>query len=306
MRRGASLVANYIEALTPELSAATAAIERPLEGKAQANLYCSWQQHRAFHTHMDTHDVFVLHITGEKDWNIYEGRLDNPIANEAFKDLGDDFSDKNCGKVALKLTLRPGDFLYLPRGQYHDAMASTEACIHLTIGISRIIGHDMLDILFKRAIDESPFRGDFPVPTGDPARDRAAYRAHITKLTKVLTDITSGEQFLDDMTIFRENFKCTRGGFDLPGDVLAGGKEKIEFALTSDDFAIVERDGRNKLQGPRGAAPIPADIESAVCWVVERRRFTRAELAAAFPAMSEASREKFLGDLSSMRVIGPA
>jgi len=143
-------------------------------------------------------------------------------------------------------------------------------------------------------------------PTGDRVRDREAYRAHIARLTKALTDITSGEQFLDDMTTFRENFKCVRGGFDLPGDVIAGGKEKIEFALTSDDFAIVKTDGRNNLRGPKGATPIPANIESAVCWVVERRRFSRAELAEAFPAMSESSREKFLGDLSSMRVIGPA
>ncbi len=304
LRRGASLVVNYIDTLTPEMAAVADAIEGRLGGKSQSNLYCSWQQHQAFDTHMDTHDVFALHIAGEKDWRLYEGRLDNAIAHDMFKSLDHEFHQKNCGEVQTALTLRPGDFLYIPRGQYHDALASSDACIHLTFGVTRIIGYDLLNMVFNHAMADSGFRTNFPLPNADPAADRGAVRQHIETLADRLVDIVRSDAVLDDMVRYREAFKYWRGGFDLPGDAIAE-TAAVGFALTSDDFSIVRANGRTGLKSPRGVLPIPAGIEDAVTWVVGRQRFTRAELAAAFSDMSDAGREKLLADLSSMRVIGP-
>ena len=306
MRRGASLVVNYIDTLTPELAAVANAVEGALGGKSQSNLYCSWQQHRAFDTHMDTHDVFALHIAGEKDWNIYEGRLDNPIAHEMFTGLDRAYHEAHRGAIETQLTLRPGDFLYLPRGKYHDALASSSACIHLTFGVTRIIGYDLLNLLFNHAMTKGAFRANFPLLAGDPAADRAAVRRHIAGLAGTLDEVLRSDGVLDDMMRYREHFKFNRGGFDLPGDVLGSDTDSVGFALTAGDFSIVRANGRTGLKGPRGAIPIPDDIAAAVSWVVDRKRFTRAELAAAFPQMPDAGREKLLGDLSSMRVIGPA
>lgn len=305
MQRGASLVLNYIDTLTPELAAVANALETRLQAKTQSNLYCSWQQHRAFDTHMDTHDVFALHIVGEKDWNVYEGRLDNAIATPEARNPEPGFVDSHKGAVAMKLTLRPGDFLYIPRGQYHDALASSAACIHLTFGVTRVIGYNLLEALFIHAMKDSAFRANFPVLTGDAAADRAALRSHIGDLADRLDSIARTDAVLDDMLAFCQAFKYRRGGFDLPGDVVAGDSGAVGFALTSDDFAIIRSNGRVGLKGPKGTAPIPAGIEEPVSWIVDRGRFTRAELSAAFPQMSEAGREKLLGDLSSMRVIGP-
>ncbi len=64
LRRGASLVANDIDTLWPGTAAAADALERRLGGKVQSNLYCSWNQHQAFDTHFDTHDIFALHCAG--------------------------------------------------------------------------------------------------------------------------------------------------------------------------------------------------------------------------------------------------
>lgn len=306
MRRGASLVLNAIDTLSPEMAAVANAVEQALGGKSQSNLYCSLQQRRAFDTHMDTHDVFALHVAGEKDWNIYEGRLDQPIAHDMFKSLDRDFHMAHCGEIASKLTLRPGDFLYLPRGQYHDALASSEACIHLTIGVTRIIGHDLLNLLFNHAMADSAFRAAFPLLNDSPDTDRAAVRDHIARLTDTLSDILRSDVVLDDMMRYRETFKYYRGGFSLPDDVTGSESTTVEFALTSDDFSIVHIKGKIGIKGPRGAIPIPAEIADEVRWVVETGRFSRAELAAAFPKLAEAAREKLLGDLSSMRVIGPA
>jgi ribosomal protein L16 Arg81 hydroxylase len=303
LRRGASLVVNSIDTLSPELRAVADALETRLEGKVQSNLYCSWQQRRAFDAHMDTHDVFAIHVAGEKDWNIYEGHLDNPIATPEYRSPDPAFVERHRGKIERQLTLRPGDFLYIPRGKYHDALASSEACIHLTFGVTRVIGFDLMELLFNHAMLDSAFRTNFPLRTGDPATDRAATRAHIETLALRLTNIASSDAVLDKMMYHRNTFHDPRGGYDLPGDVIGGARQAVAFALTSDDFAMVTNAGRTGLKGPRGAIPIPAGIEAAVRWVVDRKRFTRRDLAAAFPDMPEASLDKLIGDLLVMKIL---
>ena len=134
LRRGASLVANDVDTLWPGTAAAANALEQRLGGRAQSNLYCSWAQHQAFDTHFDTHEVFALHVAGEKVWRIFEGRLDNPIASEDFKSHGPEYHDAHRGAVTAEVTMQPGDLLYIPRGQYHDALASSDGAIHLSFG----------------------------------------------------------------------------------------------------------------------------------------------------------------------------
>jgi ribosomal protein L16 Arg81 hydroxylase len=73
--RGASVVMNDVDSLTPGLAGVSAALEGAGLGKAQANVYISWQSHKAFHAHYDTHDVWAVQVEGEKTWNIWEGRM---------------------------------------------------------------------------------------------------------------------------------------------------------------------------------------------------------------------------------------
>ena len=83
--RGASLVANDVDALTPGMAAVAGALESALNATAQANVYGSKRQRRAFDSHFDTHDVYALHVEGEKTWRIYETQAEAPIAHPRFK-----------------------------------------------------------------------------------------------------------------------------------------------------------------------------------------------------------------------------
>ena len=104
-------------------------------GKCQANLYFSMQSHQAFAPHYDTHDVFALHCEGEKVWNIYENFEQDPINHPIFKNSLDERTKKS-GKIIDQVLLKPGDLLYLPRGQFHDALASKNGAIHIAFGIT--------------------------------------------------------------------------------------------------------------------------------------------------------------------------
>ncbi|MBV8165212.1 MAG: hypothetical protein JO021_00375, partial [Alphaproteobacteria bacterium] len=171
--RGASVLLNDIDALSPGLRAVSDLIEGALGGRLQINLYCSWRERQAFPSHFDTHDVFALHIAGQKRWTIYRGRSDQPVDHPVWKTLGQPHHERTKGDVLMVADLAPGDVLYLPRGQYHDALATGEAAIHLAVGVNEPIGLDVVSLLFEAAVHGDPlFRTRLP-PTGDgPALSR--------------------------------------------------------------------------------------------------------------------------------------
>lgn len=301
LQRGASIVANDIDTLTPGLAAATNALETRLGAKVQSNLYCSRETHQAFPTHFDTHEVFALHVAGEKVWNIYEGRLENPIANDAYKNVDDAFNEKNRGALKEAITLRPGDVLYIPRGQYHDALASSEGCIHLSLGVTHVIGIDVMTLLFEHALADPAIRSNIPlIGSSDAAR-----KAWVDNLVDQVAKIGKSEAFQSSIAPMHDEFHYHRGGFDLPGDALSNDADP-RFEVSVKNLKIVRQKGKALLESPKGHAPIPDDFVDPVTWIVDMGRFTAGEFADAFPGLDTAARTKLIKDLSSMRVIAPA
>ena len=66
LARGATMVLNFIDQLTPALSGFARSMESALGGTVQANLYLSSKRKQGFKAHFDFHDVFAMHVMGEK------------------------------------------------------------------------------------------------------------------------------------------------------------------------------------------------------------------------------------------------
>lgn len=301
LRQGASLVANDIDTLWPGTAAAADALERRLGGKVQSNLYCSWNQHQAFDTHFDTHDVYALHCAGEKVWRIYEGRLDRPVANAAFKDLGPEYHDEHRGAVAAEVTLRPGDLLYIPRGQYHDALASSDGAIHLAFGLTHVIGIDVLTLLFEQAMSDPLFRTNAPLPEAGPE----GRRRWLEEIADRLREITKSDALADNLEAYRETFRYYRGGFDLPADALEK-KADERFGVIVSSLEVVNTEGKFVLQSAKGSVPIPDELADPISWVITNGNFSTEELAAAFPQLTSDVRDKLISSLTAMKAIAPA
>jgi mannose-6-phosphate isomerase-like protein (cupin superfamily) len=301
LRRGASLVANDIDTLWAGTAAAAAALEQRLGGRTQSNLYCSWNQHQAFDTHFDTHEVFALHVAGEKVWRIYEGRLDRPIANEDFKSLDKAYQDERRGAVAAEVTLRPGDLLYIPRGQYHDALASSDGAIHLSFGITHIIGVDALTMLFEQAMADPLFRSNIPLPESGPE----GRRLWLAALAERLHEIGKGDELADRLEAYRDTFRYYRGGFDLPADALERKSDDC-FEVIVHSLDVVNTGGKFALHSAKATVPIPSELAEPLAWIIARGNFSLADLAAEFPQLTDDVREKLISSLAAMKAIAPA
>jgi ribosomal protein L16 Arg81 hydroxylase len=211
LRGGAALVCDEVDNVAPGIGAVAAAIERELVGKVQSNLYCTWAGRQAFRSHFDVHDVFALHLEGVKSWKVYEGRADHPINHPAFQRLGQAHHDRARGAVAMEVKMEAGDLLYLPRGQYHDALASSDGSIHVTMSTTFPIGLDLITLLFEAAIGDSLFRQNLP-----RAGDDAAFSAHVNALADRLAQMAKSPEALKAFSAFRRGYRYPRGNFALP------------------------------------------------------------------------------------------
>lgn len=137
LRRGATVILDLIETLSPSVAAVSAALQTATGGVAVCNAYCSWRAHQGFMAHFDTTDVFALHIEGTKVWRVYEGRADNAIDVEGYNygTFEPEHHARAKGNLLEEIEMTAGDVLYLPRGQYHEALASSDASLHLSFGI---------------------------------------------------------------------------------------------------------------------------------------------------------------------------
>jgi len=274
VRQGASLVCDKIETLTPELSALGRLLSESLGGRIGMNLYCSWERHQAFNAHFDTHDVFVFHVEGEKLWNIFEGRIDNPVEHPAF-DMPLDQRNQLKGKVQKAVTLKPGDFLYLPRGQFHEALATSPGSVHVTVAVNEPVGLDWLGGLMEMAVQDPAFRADLPRDRDEAGQ--AALAQHRRALAEHLAAMANSPQALDMMRGMRANPPPRARPYALPEQ-----KDGKVYRVQSGAVKLVRHGSEWIVKGAAASYALPVNTERAVAWILERSSFSATELSVKF------------------------
>jgi len=214
LARGASVVLNEVETLHPVVQDIVAILEATLGAKSSANIYVSWQAHQAFDAHYDRHDVFALQVLGEKKWNVYEGRAEHPIEHPAFHNIPQSEYDKAKRGIDQQVTTTPGDLLYLPRGQFHDALAQTGESIHVTFSCSEPNGLDWLNALWQQAVYDPAFRAY--MPRAGQAGSEAEMRAYIEQLLNRLAGMALAPESLQRLQAMRQNFGMAQPRYRLP------------------------------------------------------------------------------------------
>ena len=165
--QGATVIFNQLHRRVSRLGEFCASLGEIFGSRVQANVYLTPPHGQGFRPHWDTHDVFVLQISGEKRWSIYDTKVTLPLQGQRF-----DPKQDVPGSVKEEFRLRPGSVVYIPRGVMHSARSGTEASLHVTVGITAYTWTDWFlesvaaVALQDRSLRESlPFRfvyGDFP------------------------------------------------------------------------------------------------------------------------------------------------
>ena len=154
---GATVIFNQLHKRVPALARLCAALGRRVSSRVQTNVYLTPPEAQGFAPHWDTHDVFVLQISGTKRWSIYDTRVRLPLRGQRFE------RGTPPGDVSDEFELGPGSAVYLPRGLMHSARSTGEASLHVTLGLTAFTWAEFLvESVAAAAIEEEALRRNLP------------------------------------------------------------------------------------------------------------------------------------------------
>lgn len=115
-------------------------VQSALHMPCLANVYLSPPSQQGFNAHYDSHDVFIVQVSGRKTFRFYKDGITLPYSYERF-----DSEAHQAGALTEEIELSAGDTLYIPRGMMHDAVsAHDETSLHITLGVYTTSYKDLL------------------------------------------------------------------------------------------------------------------------------------------------------------------
>ena len=273
LRMGASLVGDHIEDIDPAVRQAANMLSDQFAGTAGANVYCSFKNIRAFNSHCDLHEVFAVQLEGEKVWQIYENRADAPVEALEGKDA-QAIIDQAKGRVMMMVRMQPGDLLYIPRGYFHDALADSDASLHLTFGVKPLDGRIVFRLLEDLAVQNSGFRAYLP----DGRTDAAGLREHLEHISEKLTGILRSPEFEDRLRNRQRAVVSREHRVDMK-DV-----RKLDYYA---HIGMPVEVTAGMLRHGEGEEAL-GQLAEAAEWAIGQAAFSQQQLQAQFPWLSEA------------------
>jgi mannose-6-phosphate isomerase-like protein (cupin superfamily) len=156
---GATISLSQMHERLPSLADLCRAVEATFSSHFQTNIYLSPPRAQGFKTHFDSHDVFVLQVSGSKLWTLYDTGVELPLRGQAF-----DPDQHRSGPPMREFTLHAGDLFYCPRGVYHSARSTDETSLHITLGlIGKTWADVMIEAMSAACLASPRFRANLPV-----------------------------------------------------------------------------------------------------------------------------------------------
>ena len=187
---GATLVLQALHRMWPPLVALSTRLSDEIGHPTQINAYITPPQSQGFAAHYDTHDVFVLQVTGRKRWRVHEPVVPDPLADQPWESRRAEVAARAAEPPLIDAELAPGDSLYLPRGFLHSAVAQSELSIHLTVGVHPITRANIVGELLRAAKTRPQLRTSLPAGAdlADPDTLAPHLRVTIDALVEMLQD----------------------------------------------------------------------------------------------------------------------
>lgn len=266
-RDGYSIVVNDLGKLWAPVGELSAALQEQLHHTINVNLYMTPTSSQAFVPHFDVMDVFVLQVEGSKRW-----QLRGAAANLPFEDEHVDVPAERLPPIVFEEDLRDGDVLYIPRGFVHAARATSEASLHLSVGVNIIRWIDLLTAAVKSMRSDPRLRQ--ALPPGFLNGGAEAMRGTFDQLLTMLPDQTSLDHALaglaEELVVQKP---APPGSDDLdpsdaeigPDTILSRRAGVICRVLEGADYVVIQYSGGKMLGPPK--------IRQAVRHVAAQRRF---------------------------------
>ena len=271
---GATISISQLHERIAPLADVCRALEKTFSAHFQTNIYLSPPNAQGFKTHYDSHDVFVLQVSGSKVWTLYDAQIALPLRGQAF-----DPDVHTPGAPTCEITLRAGDLFYCPRGLFHSARSTDETSLHITLGlIGKTWADVMLEAVSAACLESPALRANLPVGYANAGFDAAAaepiFREMLDKIAREAYVAPILERLAEDFVTSRR-------------PALGGGlaQRDVELSLESwiaprPDLLYLLRETDDEVMVLFGASEIrfPRFVRGAIVAVLEGDEFQVREL----------------------------
>ena len=290
--KGASIILNEIERVNPQLIQISKELQNITNGRCQGNLYFSMQSHQAFGPHCDEHDVFAIHFEGEKVWNIYEKIENNPINHPVFKYSSEE-RIKKAGRMIDQIILKPGDLLYIPRGQYHDALASKSGSIHIAFGLTYFKPIDLMGIIWEKFILSDLMRTDI-----EKNSTKESLKNNLKAIAKELEKIINTEQTSQILFDSIKKWPYKVNDYSLNDLISEGRNYRVSklIKLEKNEKKVYLTNGQNSVE-------IPNNFLDLTTYILNQESITVNLISSHFKDVSENKIKEVIEHLENMKVI---
>jgi len=129
LERGAACVLEGLDILEPEINALATALDRGSAATfCNATAFFSQHGNEAYRGHVDTDDVLVIHMAGEKRWSLHRRQ---PPRRVNLADL----DPAQMGPVEAEIVMRPGDVMYLRNYVPHRVATLSPYSLHVSFDL---------------------------------------------------------------------------------------------------------------------------------------------------------------------------
>jgi ribosomal protein L16 Arg81 hydroxylase len=159
------------------------------------HLYATPPDRHGFGWHYDVEDVFILQTVGTKEYLLRKNTVNPWPLLETLP------ADMRYGRELMPLIrcdLEPGDWLYIPNGYWHRAVAKTES-LSLAIGLTPATGIDALDFAREQSLESLRWRQRLPASgaaTGSAGSEaESPLRQRLADLADDIRDLLTSPTF---------------------------------------------------------------------------------------------------------------
>lgn len=191
LREGATLVLDQSNVFDPTMEAACRAMQWWSREHVQANVYLTTNDASGFDLHWDDHDVLIVQLAGEKQWEVRSNSRSVPMFRDAER------NNTPSEEIVWTGTMKAGDVMHIPRGYWHAATRVGQGgghSTHVTFGFAKRTAVSWLTWLADWSRQEEVFRHDLD-RWGSPDEQQAQHVLLATAASRLI-DARGPAEFL--------------------------------------------------------------------------------------------------------------
>lgn len=171
MDHGFSLSVTRIDDYAPHLKTLSRNIRSALKEQIKVGAIVTTGTGGAFRIHYDPEDLIILQVEGRKRWKVFGPPVLNPVVGAVPPPPPPE------DKIIFDEILEPGDFLFLPAGNWHRCENESARSLHLGIFFQAPNGLDVIKAITSKLLSDDEMR--LPLTRLDDAADLSTFEADI-------------------------------------------------------------------------------------------------------------------------------